>query len=89
MHTKFQHINVTFSTFPDLNQITTNVNFKVLRVQELTQLDIEDHPLPMAGEIIFGAASVISSKSDLLQMLSQGGLRERFGKHIGWLLVAT
>ena len=89
MHTKFQHINVTFSTFPDLNQITPNVNFKVLRVQELTQLDIEDHPLPMAGDILFAADLVNSSKSNLLQMLSQSGLRERFGKHIGWLLVAT
>ena len=51
MQSKIVHINITFCIFPDLNQITPNVNFEVLRVQELTRPSIEDHPLPMAGEI--------------------------------------
>ena len=69
MHTKFQHINKTFSIFPDLNRTTPNVNFKGFRVEELTQLGLEDYLLPMADDNFFVAALVTSPKSNLFQML--------------------
>ena len=89
MHTKLQQICVTFSIFLIYFRITPFqpnypkcVFFRVLRVQEWTQLDTEVHPLPIVDGSCRVHGLVNFSESDLLHVLRQSHVGEGLRKHI-------
>ena len=61
------------------------MNFEVLRVQELTRPSVEDHPLPMAGDILL----VESLASLMLWHAQEDVVRSSGGKFVPLFVLVT